>query len=57
MVQEIVERIEKKEEEERRREIEESKYNELYKDIMTVDIPAYLQEKRSKRERSLIARF
>lgn len=57
IVQEIMERIGKKEKEERRRKIEESKYNEIYKNIRTEELPAYLRGRRGKKNRGLIARF
>lgn len=52
-----MERIDKKEKEKRRIKIEKSKYNKIYKNIMTEELPAYLRGRRGKKDRSLIARF
>lgn len=49
--------MEREKKPERRKKIEESKYKEIYKNIITKEVPIYLWERRKKRERSLIARF
>lgn len=45
IVREIMERLNRKETEERRKKIEESKYNNIYKEIMLEDVPGYPQGK------------
>jgi len=55
-VQQIVEIIKKKDKEERRKKIEESRYVS-YKKAVTEGTPAYLRGKKNKKERSRIARF
>lgn len=57
IVQKIIERIKAKEKEERRKRIEESKYNEVYKYIITEKKPEYLRGKKKKRDRNLIAKY
>lgn len=57
LVKEIVNGVERKEKEERRAKIENSRYNELYKKIQTDGMPEYLKGRRGKKERSMIARF
>lgn len=46
----IVERSERKEKEERRRKIEETRYNGLYKEIITENIPEYLRGRRKRKD-------
>jgi len=53
----IMERIEEREKEERKRKTEESRYNDIYKKIRTEGLPNYLKGKKSKRGRSRIARY
>lgn len=48
IVQKIIERIKAKEKEERRKRIEESKYNEVYKYIITEKKPEYLRGKKKR---------
>lgn len=57
LVKEIVDGVRRKEKEERKAKIENSKYNEIYKKIQTDGIPEYLKGRRGKKERSMIARF
>lgn len=57
LVKEIVNGVERKEKEERRAKIENSRYNELYKKIQTDGMPEYLKGRRGKKERSMIARI
>lgn len=57
IMQEIMERIGKKEKEGRRQKIEKFKYNEIYKNIMMKKIPAYLRGRKGKKNRNLVARF
>jgi len=47
----------KKEEEERRKKIKESKYNRIYEGIITEDVPKYLEGKMKKKDRNLIVRY
>lgn len=44
-------------EEERTKRKEESRYNELYKEIRGDTIPKYLEDRRKAKDRSMIARF
>lgn len=53
----VLERNESKEKEERRRKIEEARYNRNYKNVITENLPRYLTERRKRKERSLIARY
>ncbi|XP_029175923.1 nucleolar protein 58-like [Nylanderia fulva] len=57
IVQKMMEEIARKEEQIRRKGIDESKYNEIYKNIMTEETPTYLRGKRNKKERNMIARY
>lgn len=57
IVQKIIERIKAKEKEERRKRIENSKYNEVYKYIITEKKPEYLRGKKKKRDKNLIAKY
>lgn len=54
---ELIERIERREKEERWKKINESKSNEIYKEIFTEERPRYLKGRRKKKERNIIARF
>lgn len=57
-VEEIIERsYVKRIEEERRKKIEDSIYNALYKDMGEEKIPKYLEDRRKAKKKSLIARF
>ena len=49
-------KIENKEKEDRRIKINKSRYNCNYKRIMTKKLPKYLEGKRKRKDRSLIAR-
>jgi len=51
-----MEKVERKEKGERQRKINESKYNETYKNILTEELPKYLKGRRKRKDRSLIAR-
>lgn len=53
----MMERLERKEKEKRGKSINESKYNEHYKNIRTEEKPGYLRGRRKKKERNLIARY
>lgn len=53
----FVKRIEKREREERRIKINESKYNRKYKEMLTEELPRYLLGKKKKKDRILIARY
>lgn len=55
IVKMILEKIWRKEKEERQKKINESKYNSMYKDIITENLPKYLQGKRKRKDRCLIA--
>jgi len=54
---ELMERIERREREERWKKINKSKSNEIYKEICTKERPGYLRGRRKKKERNIIARF
>lgn len=47
----------KAEKEERQKKINKSRYNNIYKDIITEDLPKYLHEKKKRKDRYLIARY
>ncbi|KAK1120882.1 hypothetical protein K0M31_011081 [Melipona bicolor] len=57
LVGRITEKIREEGRKSRREKIEESRYNEMYKNIITAELPACLREKRKKKNRALIARF
>jgi len=57
ILEKIMERIEERENEERKRKTEESRYNAIYKKIRTEGVPNYLKGKKSKKDRSRIARY
>lgn len=46
-----------KEKEERQKLIKESRYNSMYKDITTEELPKYLRRKKKGKNRCLIARY
>ena len=52
-----MERLERIEREKRWKKIEESNYNETYKEIRTEERPGYLKGRRKKKERNTIARY
>lgn len=52
-----MERLIRKETEERRNKIKESNYNSKYKEIRIEDIPGYLQRKKRRKKRKMIARY
>lgn len=56
IVNTVLTKIWRKEKEGRRKKIKESKYNNIYEDIITEDLPKYLQGK-MKKDRSLITRY
>lgn len=56
IVNTVLTKIWRKEKEGRRKKIKESKYNKIYEDIITEDLPKYLQGK-MKKDRSLITRY
>ena len=57
IVQKIMEDERRREGEERKKRIEESKYNIHYKDIRTEKLQEYLRGRRRKKERNGIARY
>ena len=57
IAEEMMEKLEEERKEKRKRHIEESRYNEEYKDIRTEERPGYLKGKRKKIERNRIARY
>lgn len=57
VIKTILEKIEVKEKEERRRKLEESRYNRTYKNVVTENMPKYLSGRRKRKDRSLIARY
>jgi len=57
MLQTFLERTERREKEERRQRVNESRYNNYYKRIITEGIPKYLEGRKKGKDRSLIARY
>ena len=57
ITQKIMDGERRREGEERKKRIEESKYNIHYKDIRTEKLPEYLRGRRKKKERNGIARY
>lgn len=57
IVDEIMGRLIRKEKEERKNKIKESTYNSTYKKIMLEEVPGYLQGKKRRKERKMIARY
>lgn len=57
VVWKIMEEIKEKEKEDKRKEIEESKYNKVYKYIVTEEKPEYLRGKKEKKDRNIIPRY
>jgi len=57
MLETILESIERREKEERRQKVNESRYNSYYKMIITEKIPKYLEGRKKGKDRSLIARY
>lgn len=53
----ILERIYREEKEERHKKIDESRYNNNYKKIITEEIPKYLEGKKKRTDRGIIARY
>lgn len=54
IVETILEKIWTKEKEETKKKIEESRYNNYYKEIWTVNLPDYLQGRKKKKDNSKI---
>lgn len=57
IVKTVLEKIWVKEKEERQKLIRESRYNSMYKDITTEELPKYLRRKKKGKDRCLIARY
>ncbi|KYN30224.1 hypothetical protein ALC57_00314, partial [Trachymyrmex cornetzi] len=57
VAEEFMKRIERRETEGRQVKINESRYNDNYKNIRTEGLPKYLKGKKKMKDRSLIARF
>lgn len=57
IIQTVLERIWRKEKEERQKKIGESRYNNRYREIIKENPPKYLQGKRKRKDRYLIARY
>lgn len=57
VVRQIMRDVSTKEKEVKRSKIEESTYNQIYKDIRSEDISEYFNGKKKKKERILIARY
>lgn len=57
LIETIAERSERKEKEERRKKIGETRYNGLYKEVITENLPEYLRGRRKRKDRCLIARY
>lgn len=53
----ILERIYREEKEERHKKIDEFRYNNNYKKIITEEIPKYLEGKKKRKDRGIIARY
>jgi len=51
------EKVQRKEKSERQRKINDSKYNETYKNILTEELPKYLKGRRKRKNRSLIVKY
>lgn len=56
IVENLINKIKRNEKKEKQRKINKSRYNNIYKDVMTEDAPKYLNVRNSK-DRSLIARY
>lgn len=56
VVENLINKIKRNEKKEKQRKINKSRYNNIYKDVMTEDAPKYLNVRNSK-DRSLIARY
>jgi len=56
-LKDIMEKIERKEKSKMQRKINDSKYNETYKNILTEELPKYLKGRRKRKDRSLIAKY
>ncbi|XP_071572662.1 uncharacterized protein [Temnothorax nylanderi] len=57
ITREMMKGIERMEKEERRKKIGESRYNEYYRSIITEGVPKYLQGRKKKKARNVIARY
>jgi len=57
MLETILESMERREKEERRQKINESRYNSYYKMIITEKISKYLEGRRKKKDRRLVVRY
>lgn len=47
----VMEKIQGKEQEERKKKVGKSKYNDTYKNIVTEEFPEYLKRKKKKKDR------
>lgn len=56
IVENLINKIKRNEKKEKQRKINKSRYNNIYKNVMTEDVPKYLNVRNSK-DRSLIARY
>lgn len=56
VVENLINKIKRNEKKEKQKKINKSRYNNIYKDVMTEDAPKYLNVRNSK-DRSLIARY